>query len=485
MTDKAGKAFTVANVLMREGRPELAEKAYLSALGERPKDSALFAHVIAARRQCAAWQSFAEDQAWLLEAAARGLAVPPFLLMTLADAPPALHHAAARLRAGRLPLRPLDVDFRPLAHDPRVRLGFLCGEFRAHATTSLVREAIERLDRARFEVIGYDSGEDDGSEARRDMLAAFDRTVALQTMGDDAAARRIRDDGVAILVDLNGYCGRARPGILAFRPAPLAVSYLSYPGTLGTKAVDYILADPVVLPGTMQSFFDEAILHLPVCYQPNDSRRHVHPPPGPRAAYGLPEGFVFASFNAVQKLTPSVFDGWMRLLQAVPGSVLWLLAAGVAANNLRREAAARGVAPERIVCAPMRGQAEHLARLSLADFCLDTFPYNGHTTTTDALWEGVPVVTRKGDNFASRVAASLLTAAELPELVADSAQAYEALALELAQAPERLAGLRRRLAARSAPLFDMARQTRDLEAAFEAIWRRWCEGLPPQPMTTG
>ncbi len=287
-----------------------------------------------------------------------------------------------------------------------------------------------------------------------------------------------------IAIDLKGYTTDSRPGILRWRPCPVQVNYLGYPGTMGADYIDYLIADPVVIPPGSEPFYSERVVRLPDCYQPNDRQRRIaEATPGRREA-GLPEnGFVFCCFNNNYKLTPDVFSLWMRLLHRVGGSVLWLLEDNAAAAaNLRREAAARGIDPSRLVFAPRADLPDHLARHRLADLFLDTLPVNAHTTASDALWAGLPVLTCVGEAFAGRVAASLLRAAGLPELVTGNLDDYEALALRLATRPEDLAALKRRLEANrlTCPLFDTDRYRRHLETAYATMWERAERGDAPQ-----
>ena len=276
-----------------------------------------------------------------------------------------------------------------------------------------------------------------------------------------------------IVIDLNGHTHGARPGIFAYRPAPVAVNYLVYPGTTGAAFMDVILADAIVAPAGQQEFFREKIIHLPGCYQANDGSRAVAPAPR-RADCGLPEsGLVFCCFNNNWKITAPVFDIWMRLLQAVPGSVLWLLD-GPGKENLRKESAARGIDPSRLIFAAHAAPDAHLARHQCADLFLDTLPYNAHTTASDALWAGLPVVTTPGQSFPARVAASILQAAGVPELIADDLAAYEALALKLAMDTRALSDIKQKLALHrdTCALFDTARFTRNLEAAYAQLLAR-------------
>ncbi len=366
----------------------------------------------------------------------------------------------------------------------RITLGYLSADFQEHATAHLTAELFERHDRDRFRVLGYSYGADDGSAMRRRLVAGFDDFVDLEKASHAEAAGRIRADGVDILVDLKGYTRDARPAIVAMRPAPIQVNYLGYPGTMGTDAVDYIVADRFVIPDGEEPYYSEKIAYLPDCYQVNDSMRKIASRIPSRGECGLPEtSFVYCCFNASYKLMPGLFPTWMRLLEASPGSLLWLLASNPEmVSNLRREAEARlAGGAERLVFAPALPNPEHLARLQLADVFLDTLPYNAHTLASDALWAGCPVITCAGVAFASRVAGSLLRAVGLPELVTSGLEDYAAVAMGLARERARLAEIREKLRANreSAALFDCRRFTRHLEAAFETVWRRYEAGEAP------
>jgi len=373
---------------------------------------------------------------------------------------------------------------RPRRAGSPVTLGYLSADFRIHPVAQLIVETFEKHDRARFAVHGYSYGRDDGTPFRRRLAEAFDRFVDLRDASFAEAARHIAADDVDILIDLTGYTRHARTPILAFRPAPVQVNYLGYPGTMGTALVDYIVVDSFVVPFGQQSFFTERLVHLPECYQPNDRKRELAPRAPSRAEYGLPEkGFVFCSFNAGYKISPDVFDVWMDLLKAVPGSILWLLEDNrFAPDNLRREAEARGVAAGRLVFAPRLPLADHLARHGAADLFLDTFPVNAHTTASEALWAGCPLLTIAGETFVSRVAGSLLRTAGLPELVTTCLDDYRATALKLATNPGLLADLRARLAANrnTSPLFDAERSARSLENAYATMWEIHVSGEKPR-----
>lgn len=378
---------------------------------------------------------------------------------------------------------PLDRP-KPIRPRNRIRIGYLSADFRGHATAVLVMALFELHDRERFEIYGYNIGRGDGSAMGQRMTAALDHLVDLSFLGDRDAAQRIADDAIDVLIDMKGFTTDSRPNILSFRPAPIQVNYLGFPGTMGTPHVDYVVVDAVVAPRDHQPFYDEKIVHLPHCYQPNDRDRPGADPAARRADHGLPErGFVFCCFNNNYKITPLIFDIWMRLLAAVDGSVLWLLEANPqASRNLKEEAAARGVARERIVFAPPRVYADHMARIGLADLFLDTLPVNAHTTASDSLWAGVPVLTCLGPYFPGRVAASLLGAVGLPELVTACFADYETEALALARDPARLSGIRDKLAAdrATAPLFDTPRYIRDYEAALERMVEIHDAGRSPE-----
>ena len=373
------------------------------------------------------------------------------------------------------------------AHPPgRLRIAYLSADFHTHATAYLIAELFELHDRSRFEVLAVSFGPDDSGPMRARIAAAADRFVRVNDMTDEEIATFLVTQQVDIAVDLKGFTQDSRPGIFQYRPAPIIINYLGYPGTMGAECYDYIIGDPVVTPMEHADFYSEKIVQLPHSYQVNDRKRAIAAHTPSRQQQGLPDkGFVFACFNNNYKITPEVFDIWMRLLAQVDGSVLWLLADNDAAvSNLRGEAVARGIASGRLVFATRAPLPEHLARHRLADLFLDTLPCNAHTTASDALWAGLPVLTCLGPTFAGRVAASLLTAVGLPELVAPDLAAYEALALQLATDPARLAALRQKLLAQrdSAPLFDTPRFTAHLEKAYLQMVERYHQGLAPQAM---
>jgi protein O-GlcNAc transferase len=366
----------------------------------------------------------------------------------------------------------------------RVRLAYLSSDFFNHATAHLVAELFERHDRARFEVVGLSWGKDDRSAMRERLKAGVDRFVEIGGMSDKQVVEMMRDQGVDIAIDLKGLTGNNRGGIFAHRGAPLQVAYLGYPATMGSAFIDYIIADGRLIPPELEAAYGEKVVRLPDSYQVNDRQRRIADRTPSRAEMGLPErGFVFCSFNNSYKIRPAVFDVWMRLMREVEGSVLWLLQDNPAAvANLRRYAEERGVAADRLVFAPRLPLDEHLARHRLADLFLDTNPVNAHTTASDALWAGLPLVTMTGETFVSRVASSLLAAVGLSEMITDNLADYEALALKLATTPELLAGVRAKLQANrlTAPLFDTDRFCRHIESAYLTMVERHLRGEAPQ-----
>ncbi len=364
----------------------------------------------------------------------------------------------------------------------KIRIGYFSADFHDHATTCLIAELFERHDKSRFELVAFSFGPNRADDMRYRVSSAFDKFMDVCNRRDREIAQLARSAEVDIAVDLKGFTQDSRPGIFACRAAPLQVSYLGYPGTMGATYMDYLIADRWLVPKDTQHHYLEKIAYVPNSYQVNDGKRKIAEKCFSREELGLPpSGFVFCCFNNNYKITPETFDGWMRILRRVNGSVLWLLQdSSAAAHNLRREAQDRGVNPLRLVFAQRLPVQEHLARHRAADLFLDTLPYNAHTTASDALWAGLPVLTRPGEAFASRVAASLLAAVELPELITRTADDYEALAVELATDPARLNALRQKLDRNrlTTPLFDTALYTRHIETAYTMMMDRYHAGLP-------
>ena len=376
---------------------------------------------------------------------------------------------ATRARSARETAREREAG-RP-GHARRVRVGYLSSEFHEHAIAHLLAGVLEAHDRARFEIYAYSYGPEDASPMRARLNRACEHFVDIAREPDDTAARRIEEDALDLLVDLKGYTMGARTGILARRPCPVQVNWLGYPGTMGAPFIDWLIADDYVIPPGHESGYSERIARMKHCWQSNDRLRPMLAPLT-RSEYGLPgQGFVFCCFAQAAKITPHVYARWMSLLNTVPGSVLWLAEDNaLATRNLRAAAAGHGVASERIVFAPRAPFAQYLARYCVADLALDTFPYTSHSTGSDALWRGCPLVALTGETFASRVSGSILAHAGLPELITNSLEEYEQLARTLATQPRLTSGVRSRVAAaRESSLFDVESLTRDLEGVYLGI----------------
>jgi predicted O-linked N-acetylglucosamine transferase (SPINDLY family) len=408
----------------------------------------------------------------------------PFSLLAMPGASAADHLVAARQIAQSYPAVPAVPHKAPtaLASRPRLRIGYLSSDLHDHATTYLIVEALELHDRERFEIVGFDYSAPRASAHRTRILKAFDRVVTVTGLSDLEAARRIASEEIAIAVDLKGWTTGARPHILGPRPAPIAAHWLGHPGAIGAPWIDYAIVDPVVAPPGSEGEFTERLVRLPHCYQSNDRRRAIGAVPT-RAEAGLPEdAFVYGCFNQAFKINRAIFALWMDLLRATPRAVLWLKDDNRwATAALKEHARAAGIDPARVIFGAKLPLADHLARLTLADLALDCAPYGSHTTASDALWAGVPQIAYRGDTFAARVSASLVTAIGLPELIVRSPNEYRALAVRLANDRAALGQIRDRLAANrlTTPLFDSRLFVRHLEAAYAAMWRRAVAGYPP------
>jgi len=482
-------AEAAAGVLARVGKAEEAVAIYRATGGYRHAPGRMLDAFSAARRACD-W-----DLATTIEAEAQrkddgfwtlGPASPhPLLLMGRATA--AEHLVVARTQAQQYAaLPPVPRSSVQTAARDRLRIGYLSNDLREHAVGAVMAGVLEAHDRARVEIIGYDYAPPNTSELRSRIERAVEKLVSVRALSFADAARRIAEDGCDVVVDITGWTAGTRSPILAARPAPTQVQWLGFAGTMGAPWIDYIVADSVVAPAGEEGAFSEKIIRLPHSYSPTDDRRTVRPPPS-RAALGLPEeGFVFCSFNQPRKVTPEVFDCWLRLLSEVERSVLWLSSFSEAGTSvLRGRAAARAVDPDRLIFAPWtQGRDEHLARLACADLALDCYPYGAHTTASDLLWAGVPLVGLAGSTFVSRVSASILGAAGMADFVATSLDDYHDLALRLARDPAGLAQAKQRAAAsRRTPLFDTGRFTRNLEQAYREIVERQRAGLAPDHVT--
>ncbi|MBA2589724.1 MAG: tetratricopeptide repeat protein [Alphaproteobacteria bacterium] len=451
------------NALQQLKRHDEALADFDSALASKPE--AFAGAAIAALNLCD-WSRSAEIAAQMTQRIGNGEAISPWTLLAYNDDEMLQRQCAGNAIAARFPALPPPLATAPYKHD-KIRLAYISSDVSHHPVATQVVQLIESHDRFRFDVIGVGTNQDDGSAQRRRLVAAFDTFIDAADLPAAAVAQRLRQIEVDVLVDLNGHTNGDNFDILSHRPALVQATWLGYAGTTAAPFVDYVIADRVVAPNT--SAFSEKIANLPACFFPNDTSRTIGTVPS-RAEAGLPQdGFVFCCFNNNFKITASVFATWLRLLSALPGSVLWLKQAGDKAKaNLQKAAQVQGVDPARLIFAKPAPLEVHLARHRLADLFLDTHPYNAHATACDALFAGLPVLTRRGGAFAARVSASLLTAAGLPELIAETAEDYERLALALARDPARLKAAREKLAAGS-PLFDTSHLARDLEAAYEQM----------------
>ncbi|WP_088346705.1 MULTISPECIES: tetratricopeptide repeat protein [Rhodomicrobium] len=480
----------LAGALSAEDQLDGALAASAKALAIAPSQPQALAEHYRLRRQACDWDGIAAAEQVILASTFRqGHRIAPLPVLNMHCGPEA-HLLSARAwangltRAAAVPSshRPL----RSASGSDRLRIGYLSADFRANAAPSLLTGVIERHDRRRFEIFGYCYGRDDGSDARRRLMEGVDKFAVIAPLAHADAARRIRHDGIDILVDLNGYLPGARPEILACRPAPIQVSYLGYPGPMGASFIDYVIADDFSLPMDQQPFYDEKIVQLPGCYQPSDTKRPIVWDGPSRAECGLPaQGFVFCCFNASYKISQENFALWVRLLQGVPGSVLWLLEShALVRESLRAKAASMGLDPARLVFAPKLEFPKHLARHRHADLFLDTLPVNARMAASDAIWAGLPVLTCAGESFVGRVCGSLLRAVGCPELITYWPEQYETMALALARDPDGLAAIRDRLRLnrQGARLFDAARYTRGLEAAFEHM-AELHDGDGPRPFS--
>ncbi len=488
--DEADALIALAESLAEMGNDVAALQAMRRALALAPKCRQRFARRLhQLERQLCDWSDFEASRALCVENAQIGAEEMGDIFSALAI--PGLSRALQRRCAERWAASieseasslapPTDVLENPRAHG-RLRIGYLSADLHDHPTAWLMAEVFELHDRAQFEIYAYSMGKDDGSPMRQRLYAAFDvfrevRGLELATVVD-----MIRHDNIDILIDLKGYTQDARPEILAARPAPLQVSYLGYPGTMGARFIDYLLADEHVVPKEHAADYSEHLVYLPASYQCNDRQRKVAAPLTRQQA-GLPEdALVLCCFNTNYKLTPEMFALWCAIVRDVPGSVLWVLQGSEEARtNLTAFAEAQGLPSGRLIFAPKLPHAEHLARLALADLFLDTLPYNAHTTASDALWVSVPVITCAGDTFAGRVASSLLHAVGLSELVTQTLEEYQRLVKALAHDRVRLKRLKQHLRAvrLQCPLFDSEAFSRDLESAYRQMWTRHEQGLPP------
>lgn len=483
--DDASILSNLGSALLALYRYEEAADAFQTLVQRFPSCDYALGHLLIARLHCCDWREYSDFVDRINQGITQARRVcAPFWYLYVSTSPDLQLRCARSFAEDRYPATRSSTAARDRPQSStKVRLAYLSADFHDHATAILAAGLFEAHDRDRFEVIAISFGPDDGSEMRARLLAAFDTFLDVRDQSDSNVARLIKNLNVDIAVDLKGFTARCRPGILAYEPARIHINYLGYPGTMGADYIQYILADEHTIPQSDQPHYTEKIIYLPDSYQINDTKREIAESIPTRERMGLPiTEFVFCCFNGNQKIVPGIFGVWMRVLAQTPGSVLWLLGGTQrAAGNLRREAALRGILPDRLVfAAPLEPKA-HLARIKCADLVLDTLPCNAHTTASDALWAGVPVLTCEGGTFAGRVASSLLHAMDARELVTQTLDEYERVAVQLAHMPSVVAEIRSRLALNrmKAPLFDTRQTCRYIESAFTTVMERFRRGEAP------
>ncbi|MES2495336.1 MAG: tetratricopeptide repeat protein [Pseudomonadota bacterium] len=463
----------LGGALGRLGHYGEAVAVYERVLRSHPDNVAARLNRLLTKAQICDWENIAGEVEFLRSTGVTSAPLAPLRFLALDDDPMRNKIRSERYSVQKYPQQSIPFVGTSKAEKEKIRIGYFSADFHNHATMYLMAGLFEQHDRNRFEIHVYSYGPDSDDEMRQRLRAAVDVFHDVREFDDVQVVELARREQIDIAVDLKGHTSNTRLGIFALRAAPIQISYLGYPGTSGADFIDYIVADTVVIPADQRQHYSEKIIYLPGSYQVNDDRRPISERAMTRSQEGLPaQGFVFCCFNNSYKITPTEFEIWMRLLSQVDDSVLWLLKTHpTAENNLRQEATRHGIDPTRLIFAQQAPQAEHLARIKLADLFLDTFAYNAHTTASDALWAGVPVLTLAGQGFAARVAASLLTAAGSPEMITTTVVQYERLALDLATAPGRLAVIKRKTVVnrKTSALFDTRRFTLALEEAYAQI----------------
>jgi protein O-GlcNAc transferase len=475
--------YNLGSVLMESGKRDEAISAFTSAIRIKPDYGVALGGLLFQLAQICDWDAIQPHAASLSTLGTSGEKVHPFAMLPMEDIPSRHRLRSEIYTKSTFPQRELPPLACPEEVPRRLRVGYFSADFHDHATMYLMARLFELHDRNAFIIHAYSYGVASNDSMRNRLIDSIDEFHEVSQLSDLEVARLARSHDIDIAVDLKGYTQFSRLGIFAYRAAPVQISYLGYPGTTGSSFMDYIIADQVVIPDGQEVNYSEKIIYLPHSYQVNDSSRAISDQTFSRSECGLPEkAFVFCCFNNNFKIGPREFDIWMRLLQQVQDSVLWLFGSGESAQeNLRKQCEKRGVDPLRVIFAERLSHAEHLARHSLADLFLDTFNYNAHTTASDALWTGLPVVTKSGQGFPARVAASLLSAVDLTELITGTESEYEQLALELALDPGRLTAVRDKLAVKrlTTPLFDTGLFTRHIEEAYRQAYQRYVDGEAP------
>ena len=480
----ADACLNLGNALHLKGELDAAIHGYKQALKIKPDFEIARANKLHEQTHICDWTGIQQDSEIIPTIGTIKQEIRPFAVLALEDEP-ARHRLRSEIFAkNKFPQKPLPLTPKPSHKPKRLRIGHFSADFHNHATMYLMAKIFEAHDPEKLELYAYSFGDEANDEMRQRLINSVDVFDDVKMMSDQDIALLARQDEIDIAIDLKGFTINSRTGIFAYRAAPIQISYLGYPGTMGAEFIDYIIADKVVIPEKDKPYYSESVIYLPHSYQVNDDTRVISDRTTTKFAMRLPEhGFVFCCFNQNYKISPAEFNIWMRLLGKVDGSVLWLLKSNKwAESNLRVEAEKRGVSGDRLIFAEKLPQAEHLARQKLADLFLDTFNVNAHTTASDALWAGLPVVTKLGQGFAARVAGSLLSAIDMPELITDTEQDYEALILDLATNPERLGAIKLKLAANrlSKPLFNTELFTKHLEDGYQRAYQQYFDGKEPE-----
>lgn len=475
---------SIGNIFKEQGKLEEAIKAYKKCLNINPNYETARAHKLFQEANICDWRSINKDRQFISQLGTLNEAVSPFAMLILEDAPER-HRIRSEVYAKEQYFdKSLSLPVIQSNKLKRIRIGYFSADFHNHATMHLIAKVFEAHDKHKFEIFVYSYGPENKDKMRYRLINSVDVFNDVREMSDKDIALLARQDKIDCAIDLKGYTQNQRLGIFSYRPAPIQISYLGYPGTTGTNFIDYIIADPIVIPDVNQFHFSEKIIYLPNSYQPNDNTRSVSAKISSRKDMGLHENdFVFCCFNNNYKITSVEFDIWMRLLAKIENSVFWLLKSNhFAENNLKSEAEKRGISKNRLVFAKKLPQDEHLERHKHADLFVDTFNVNAHTTASDALWAGLPVVTKLGNSFASRVGGSLLNAIGLPELVTENKKDYECLILNLATKPSMLNNIKEKLASNRSThsLFNTEQYTKQLENSYQKAYENYLKGSPPK-----
>jgi len=481
--DYAEAYNNMGNALKDQDKLEQAIEAYKKALAIKPDYAEARAQCLHQLAHICDWDSIIADLSLVPELGTTNKDVSPFVLLPLEDAPERHRIRSKVVADAKFWQQSLPLREKPFKKPKRIRLGYFSTDFKEHPVAYLIAKMLEQHNRDQFEVFGYSLHGNQRGEMRQRLSKSFDNFADVHGISDKAIALLARENGIDIAINLNGYTQHARTGIFMYRAAPIQINYLGYPGTLGANFMDYIVADRFLIPEKNQKYFSEKQLYLPNTYMPTDNTRELSQKSISRSDMRLPkDAFVFCCFNNNYKISSAEFDIWMRLLNNIEGSVLWLRKSNQFSHfNMRKEAEKRNVDPSRLVFADKAPMEEHLARQGLADLFVDTFAFNAHTTATEALWAGLPVVTKAGQGFAARVAGSILNAVGLPELVTETEQDYEALILELATNPTKLAIIKKKLATNrlTQPLFNTEQYTKHLEKGYQQAYQKYFNGDTP------